>query len=278
MQAIERVKGSLYRAIMKVLGGRFLSSALKKFCDSKFSRRLIPAFSKGYGIAEEEITRPMNEFRSLTDFFIREIDLDRRPVDEDPLAVVSPVDGYVQCYGEITDDHRFEVKGKSYTFEELTSMKAADTNFGGGRFIILYLSPTQYHRFHSPLAGEGRLAAELGQRSLPVNKAGWKYGGRLLSFNHRVVFEIRRQSEAMLMIAVGALNVNSVVFSNPRPSWNKREEVGYFSFGSTVVCLFEKGQVEWIEGLREEAYFRVGERIATLASSYPASESQYKSI
>ncbi|NGZ77782.1 archaetidylserine decarboxylase [Saccharibacillus alkalitolerans] len=219
---------------------------------------------KMYGITEEELTRPLSDFRSLTDFFIRDIDPLRRPIDGEDSAVVSPVDGFVQCYGDIGEDCRFLVKGKAYTFEELTSMKAEDTAYAGGKFIILYLSPSQYHRFHSPLAGEGEQTAELGRRSLPVNKAGWKYGGRLLSFNHRVVFEIRRQSMSMLMIAVGALNVNSVIRSNPRPFWEKGEEVGYFSFGSTVVCLFEKGKIEWIGKLQEEMYLRVGERFAEL--------------
>lgn len=264
MQLIENAKQKGYRAVMRVLGGDFFSRSLKSFSDSAFSRKLIPLFMKMYRITEEEIERPLSSFRSLTDFFTREIDPSRRPIDEDPAAVVSPVDGYVQTFGNITDDHRFEVKGKSYTFEELTSLKAEGTAYGGGKFIILYLSPTQYHRFHSPLAGDARRAAELGQRSLPVNNMGWKYGGRLLALNHRVVFEINRPSESMLMIAVGALNVNSVIQSNKLPVWQKGEEVGYFSFGSTIVCLFGKDEIEWIGNLREEAYLRVGERFATL--------------
>ncbi|CAM4024973.1 archaetidylserine decarboxylase [Saccharibacillus endophyticus] len=262
MQIIERGKGILYRLLMRVLGGKLCSGTLKRFCDSRFSRHLIPAFVKIYAISEKEIEQPLTAFRSLSDFFIREIHPSRRPIDGDYSAIVSPVDGYVQSFGDIAEDQRFEVKGKSYSFEELTSLKAGSSNYGGGKFIILYLSPAQYHRFHSPLAGEGAQVAELGRRSMPVNRNGWKYGGRLLSFNHRVVFRIRRRSAGMMMIAVGALNVNSVIQSNSCPFWEKGQEVGYFSFGSTVVCLFEKGAAEWIEGLKEEAYVQVGERLA----------------
>jgi len=262
MRIIEQGKGFIYRLSVRVLGGRLCSGALKRFCDSRFSRHLIPAFVSVYRISDKELEKPLTAFRSLSDFFIREIHPSRRPIDGDCSAIVSPVDGYVQSFGDITEDQRFEVKGKSYSFEALTSLNEESSNYGGGKFIILYLSPAQYHRFHSPLAGEGARVAELGRRSLPVNRNGWKYGGRLLSFNHRVVFQIRRRSVGMMMIAVGALNVNSVIQSNTRPFWGKGEEVGYFSFGSTVVCLFEKGTAEWIEGLQEEGYIQVGERLA----------------
>lgn len=262
MRIIERGKGTWYRLLMRLLGGRLCSGALKRFCDSPISRHLIPAFVKVYDICVKEIEQPLTSFRSLSDFFIREIQLSKRPIDSDPSAIVSPVDGYVQSFGDIEDDRHFEVKGKRYSFEELTSLKAEGSNYGGGKFIILYLSPAQYHRFHSPSAGEGEKVAELGRRSLPVNAKGWRYGGRLLSLNHRVVFRIRRRSACMMMIAVGALNVNSIFQSNTCPFWGKGQEVGYFSFGSTVVCLFEKGTAEWIEGLKEEAYVQVGERLA----------------
>ncbi|MCQ4085285.1 archaetidylserine decarboxylase [Saccharibacillus sp. JS10] len=264
MSIVEAIKGKLYRLIMRMLGGKWSSGVVKKFCDSRLSRPLIPAFIKFYRIAEKEIQKPVAHYQSLSDFFTRTIDLDLRPVDSDCASVVSPVDGYVQKFGDLTADQRFQVKGKWYSFEELTSLQIEGTAYGGGKFIILYLSPSQYHRFHSPVAGEGAQVAELGRRSLPVNAGGWKYGGRLLSFNHRIVFRIQRRVSSMLMIAVGALNVNSVIPSSARPFWNKGDEVGYFSFGSTVVCLFEKGSVEWSDTLHEEAYVQVGEKIATM--------------
>lgn len=259
----ERYRRKGYRFVMRILGSRACSRSLKRFCDSAFSRHLIPVFVRVYRIEAREIGQPLKSYRSLTDFFVRDIHPGLRPIDPDPSAVVSPVDGYVQTFGDIADDSTFEVKGKRYSFEELTSMKLGYSGFAGGKFIILYLSPAEYHHFHSPASGEGRQIAELGRRSLPVNAAGWRYGGRLLTLNHRIVFEIRRRSSSVLMIAVGALNVNSIVSNNPRTFWRKGEEVGYFSFGSTVVCLFEREQIEWSETLREESRLRIGERIAT---------------
>ncbi|OWR28330.1 phosphatidylserine decarboxylase [Saccharibacillus sp. O23] len=258
----ERYRQQAYGSVMRVLGSRVCSRSLKRFCDSAFSRILIPLFVRAYGIDTSEIGRPLKSYRSLTDFFVRDIHPDLRPADPDPAAVVSPVDGYVQTFGDIADDCTFEVKGKRYSFEELTSMKLGYSGFAGGKFIILYLSPAEYHHFHSPASGEGRQIAELGRRSLPVNAAGWRYGGRLLALNHRIVFEIRRRSSSLLMVAVGALNVNSIELNNPRSFWRKGEEVGYFSFGSTVVCLFERERIEWSETLQEEDRLRVGERIA----------------
>ncbi|OWA37797.1 phosphatidylserine decarboxylase [Saccharibacillus sp. O16] len=266
-QRCEQVKRKMYRIVMRILGGSLFSRGLKRICGSPLSKPWIPLFIKVYRINRQEIDRPLKQFGSLTAFFVRNLPPGLRPIDPHPAAVVSPVDGYVQTFGDLADDCTFEVKGRRYSFEELTSRSIEGTPYAGGKFIILYLSPAQYHHFHSPVSGEGRRIAELGQRSLPVNRAGWRYGGRLLALNHRVIFEIRRRSSSLLMIAVGALNVNSIQQNNRRPFWNKGEEVGHFSWGSTVVCLFERGEIEWREGLSEGDYVQVGERMATLQQS-----------
>lgn len=262
MWVIENIKGWLFRTVMKGLGNHLCSRLIKKLMDSKFSRHLIPIFIKKFGVAKEEIQRPLASFSSLTDFFVREIDPHLRPIDSDPYTVISPVDGYIQSFGDITEDYLFEVKGKEYSFEELTSLESENSGYGGGKYIILYLSPAQYHHFHSPITGEGKQIAELGNQPLPVNAIGWKYGGHLLLHNHRVIFQIQNQSSEMLMVAVGALNVNSIIQNNFNSFWEKGEEIGNFSFGSTVVCLFQKGIIEWDHYLKEEAYLQVGERFA----------------
>ncbi|MCI3987705.1 phosphatidylserine decarboxylase, partial [Bacillus vallismortis] len=81
---------------------------------------------------------------------IRHINLERRPVSKEADAVVSPVDGEVQTIGTINPNQTFTVKGKDYSFAEMTGCKSADHQYNGGYFNVLYLSPRQNHRFHTP--------------------------------------------------------------------------------------------------------------------------------
>ncbi len=43
------------------------------------------------------------------------------------------------------------------------------------------------------------------------------------------------------IVKVGAMFVNSIELTHEHDYVNKGQEIGYFSFGSTVVLLFEKG-------------------------------------
>ncbi len=45
--------------------------------------------------------------------------------------------------------------------------------------MILYLSPSHYHRIHSPVTGKVVEQWTLGTKSYPVNKYGLKYGKNL---------------------------------------------------------------------------------------------------
>ncbi len=79
---------------------------------------------------------------------------------------------------------------------------------------MLYLSLRHYHRFHSPVSRTYQKLAELGKRSYPVNTMGLKYGKDVLSKNYRYVYELTRADQQMLMIPVGAMNINSIVQTN----------------------------------------------------------------
>ena len=53
--------------------------------------------------------------------------------------------------------------------------------YAGGTYMVIYLSPSHYHRIHSPLSGSVTERFVLGRKSYPVNAAGMEYGKEPLS-------------------------------------------------------------------------------------------------
>lgn len=62
-------------------------------------------------------------------------------------------------------------------------------------------------------------------------------------------------NQHVAFIKVGATFVNSIVLTNTTTKWRKGQEVGYFSFGSTVVMLFEKDTIKFTDNVVKEAQF-----------------------
>ncbi len=195
---------------------------------------------KLYDIGQEDIKKSITEFSSLHEFFIRELRRDARPVHLAKETLVSPVDGVIENIGVITKDLIMVVKNKNYSVEEMVGDLEKAKHYEGGTFMVIYLSPAHYHRIHSPISATIVDQQILGRHSYPVNAAGLKYGEQVLSKNYRHVVELEKNSKKMSMAMVGAMWVNSIERTQKKEQWEKGEEVAYFTFGSTVVLLFEK--------------------------------------
>ncbi len=236
---------------------------LMKFSRSTASRRLIPGFARVYQINQEEMEKEIGEYGSLHDFFIRRLKPGRRIADQDPRALVSPVDAVLEDVGPIENGHLFQVKGKTYSVSEMLGSEEAAEGYMGGTYMVLYLSPTNYHRIHSPVTGSILKQWVLGKRSYPVNKLGLKYGREPLSKNYRMISEMGFDGGKLALIKVGAMFVNSIETVHKGDTLEKGEEMAYFSFGSTIVLLLPAGSVKLDEGLAVPKAVKVGERLGS---------------
>lgn len=218
--------------MMRFLALGFVSTPLKFITHSRLSKPLIRPFAKKYRVNQAEMIAELGAYKTLAAFFSRRIDLQKRPLAN--ADWVAPVDGFVQDSGPITAEQTFRVKGTTYQLSELVGEEVADTVGSGGSFIILYLSPSQYHRYHSPVKGSIRRVSERGRTSFPVNEWGMTNISQLYVKNHRVVYQL---GDETLLVAVGALNINSIVDTFSTPTIEQGGEIGYFNFGSTVILL-----------------------------------------
>ncbi|WP_075982378.1 phosphatidylserine decarboxylase [Bacillus massilinigeriensis] len=230
----------IYRIFIELTNRKWTSNVLKRFAMSKLSKVIVPSFTRAYKINMDEMEKPLQDYSTLHEFFTRKLKAGARPIDLQPLTVISPVDGVIEDIGVISKNQMITVKGKDYSISEMVGNDQVLASFQEGIYMILYLSPSHYHRIHSPISGRMVNRWTIGNRSYPVNKWGLKYGKSPLSKNYRVITEIKHPNGELLLVKVGAMFVNSIEMVHEQDQLTKGDEVAFFSFGSTVVLLFEK--------------------------------------
>lgn len=222
-------------------------------------KRVVAYYRKAYDIDMDEYNGETDDYGSLSDFFIRPLDPEKRPLVPDPRALVSPADGVLSGVETVAEDKVTQVKGKYYTLSQLLQ---TDIDFSRRwRVAVIYLSPSNYHRYHYPLTGAvGRYLAA-GSRLFPVNRVGLDYVDRLFVRNERIVVEMSVDGTPFYFVAVGATNVGSIKMEfieasepKPRHQWHdvnhdvrQLQEMGRFEMGSTIVLVFPESLAAPIE-------------------------------
>jgi phosphatidylserine decarboxylase len=246
--------------LIELTNGRITSSILKQYSRSPISRFIVPSFSRIYRLNQNEMEKTLIEYSTLNDLFTRKLKPGARKIDNLSDSVISPVDAIIEDIGTIKETSEIEVKGKIYSIKEMLGDHNQLEKYINGTYIILYLSPSHYHRIHCPASGEVINQWTLGTKSYPVNKWGLKYGVRPLSKNYRVITELKTDYGFMSVVKVGAMFVNSIEMTHQGNQLKKGEEMAFFSFGSTVILLFEK-EIFQIDSFQIPHEVKVGEKI-----------------
>lgn len=254
----------LYRTLIELTNGKWTSIILKTFVQSRLSRPLVPAFARVFNVNLEEAEYPLRDYKTLHHFFTRRLKPGTRPVDDREHSVVSPVDGVIEAFGTITEKLVINVKGKNYSLMDMLGKKEKVSGYASGSFLCIYLSPSHYHRIHSPFSAEVTDSWSLGDKSYPVNALGLKYGKETLSKNFRKITEFQHKYGRAALVKIGAMFVNSVEITLKDKFPVKGEEMAYFSFGSTVVLLFEKDTFTPVQNMRIPMEVKMGEAIGFL--------------
>lgn len=256
------LKKKMFQLCVELTNGELSSKTLKKLTKSNLSRLLIQPFAKIYDINTDEILDELDDFKNLNEFFVRRLRPDARPIDQDENSFVSPTDGVISEVGTISENRTFKVKGQIYNVQTLVGDTELADKYKDGTYMVIYLSPKNYHRIHFPINCQVKDAYSLGKYSYPVNNLGLELGDNILSYNYRQVYKLNGKINYTL-IPVGAQNVNSIIPTYDNIYVKKGDELGYFEFGSTVVLLFEKDNI-LLEDNLENKEIKMGEKIATI--------------
>ena len=252
---------------------RLLSQIVVKIATTPFPKFIQcfinKTYVKFYKIDMEEfLPSDPCKYKTLNELFIRKKE-DIEVYDEDDI-IVSPSDSKVIADGEIEDGKVYQIKGKQYSIKELIPYK---TNLDGGYFINLYLSPSDYHRFHVPVDMEVVKATFVPGTLKPV-KPSVLEKEIVFPKNKRVVLKCKdSKNRYFYFVAVGAMIVGKIVMNfDEKLSKNyeeittfeyetpiklkKGDELGRFEFGSSILLFFGADHFKF---LNQKEFVEVGD-------------------
>ncbi|KAI6654238.1 Phosphatidylserine decarboxylase proenzyme [Oopsacas minuta] len=244
--------------MVRVVPTRFLSRLWGRFTNTTFSSHFISIYAKIFKCdLRESLVSDIAKFSTLSDFFSRELKPNSRPICSDhPLA--APCDGKVLNFGIVSADLTIEqIKGRKYSVASLLGCEVPHSNQDRVfYFMTLYLSPGDYHHFHSPADWRAKHAIHFPRDLLPVSPWILKWVSNIFSKNERVALTGEWQWGFFSFVAVGAYNVGNIqitflpeIHTNTQDLNTKEykldnviqigQEVGEFKLGSTIVLVFE---------------------------------------
>jgi len=237
----------------------------------------------------------LSHYKTISQFFIRKLTPGLRPICADS-DLVSPADGTVTYSGLVEGRYLQQVKGvqydlnvflggldnimqhkKMFSEEQDDSLKEIEENefhisahsnllisqSGSPTRLyqtVVYLSPSDYHRFHSPASWTLTKRRHFPGKLYSVAPSLVRRIPGLFHTNERVAFLGRWDYGFFAMVAVGATNVGSIkvhfdeaLSTNTNTSskgvtekiyeapiqFEKGDEFGFFNFGSTIVLIYE---------------------------------------
>ncbi|MEF2243435.1 MULTISPECIES: archaetidylserine decarboxylase [unclassified Paenibacillus] len=257
----------LLRSMTELSSRKWISKLTGAFSKSAASRLFIARFAKMYNIKIEEAEKPIDQYRTLNAFFSRRLKPGARSIDPAPDSCVSPVDALITGIGSIEDGLMLSVKGQNYSVSELLNSSEDARLYHNGFYFVLYLSPTDYHRIHSPVDGLIERRKHLAGKVYPVNDFGLTHMKRVLSRNERLITYMKHDTGEIAVVKVGAMNVSSIQYALPLSDQaQKGSELAYFEFGSTVVLLLENNTFEPRADLSLGSKVKMGERLGTFVA------------
>ena len=237
---------------------------------TRWSRRKISPFVREMGVDLDDLTRPAVDYPNFHEFFVRDIDLSRRPMARDSEICAAPVDGRILAYADISPDRIFQIKQSVFCLRGFLKDDGLAERFAGGTLIICRLGLADYHYVHFPFSGVP---------GPPLSIPGKYHAGgpyslrRLIPFyaeNFRMVTAVDSDRFGRAAIVeIGAMSVGSIrqLFQPGAPAVKGAKKARFELGGSTVALLLEKGRIEidadllahTAEGI--ETYVRLGDSI-----------------
>ncbi|CAI2368915.1 unnamed protein product [Moneuplotes crassus] len=229
--------GLLYALlVLKQLKINFMGSISRitgKFANLRVPKFILVPLLKiycaiyGVNLEEPEIHR-LRDFSSFNAFFTRKlkkgIRLIENPDDQD--SVCSPCDGTVYNFGTCEKDTFVVVKNTPYRMDEFLFGDQPDSTRrfenisekvkqrgNSLKFVLFYLSPADYHRYHSAAMWTTNFRRHIAGRLMPVKPAYVANHPNVFKENERVSLCGEWANGFFSTTFIGALNVGSIAIN-----------------------------------------------------------------
>lgn len=236
------------RIILKAIMGLHLDKAAVSFLCSPWSKLIIGRYiaKNGLDITPEERA----SYGSFRELFVRT----RKPVqvDEKPDHLISPCDGLISAF-EISRESSFNIKSSEYGLGDFLQDEELAKNYVGGTCLVFRLCASDYHHYcyiDNGFQGKNHHIPGVLHSVQPI--ACEKYPVYVL--NRRCWSLLTTESFGpVVQCEIGALVVGGIFNEKENVRFRKGDEKGHFELaGSTIVLLFEKGQIELRHELNEK--------------------------
>lgn len=273
-----------------------LLAILKEWCDFLNSEDSRDTLTRGRWLSlqadidlrltEDYVTaddkeQPYWNFGSWNAFFHRRIKSERRPVSspDDPNVIVSANDGKIyKIANQVKRDDIFWAKGQPYSLRDMLNGSQYVEQFIGGTVIQSFLSGSDCHWFATPITGTVREVQTVpGLMFSNAESAGFDPDAGVLSqgydaaVNTRglVFIESPLNSIGMVcVVIVGITEISSITFVDdlrPDKVVSKGDELGYFSFGGSTLCLvFQPNVIDDTKLPAPESMIKMKDQIAVV--------------
>ncbi|KAH8741907.1 hypothetical protein FG386_003034 [Cryptosporidium ryanae] len=226
---------------------------------------------------EKRFTKPLESYNSIGELFTRAIKPSEIKIHEidDYKSSSSPCEGKIIEFGRILSNKCIQLKGSTFLISELLQENFESLIENSNLYYsIIYLSPKDYHRFHTPSKIKINLIRHVSGECFPVFKGIASRLNNLFSLNERVVINSNWEYGKMYIVAVAAHGVSDIKLScipklktnenSVKPNYlinrttkqvtkeytnfcgqknkgiyEKGEEIGLFSLGSTIIVIFQ---------------------------------------
>jgi len=253
----------LLMMVFSILSIRSVSRAYGALTRLRRPRFLIQAiirlFKNTYDIDMTDYVGDTDDYSSLSEFFVRPLDASKRKLKPNRSMLLSPCDGVLNSIETVYQDQGVQAKGRTYS---IAAMLGEEIDFKQGWHVaVIYLAPSNYHRFHYPVSGTVNRYLHTGARLYPVNSIGLNYVDSLFVRNERIVTKMESGGYNCFFVAVGATFVGSIKMEYihkkaPRHKWhpvaadvNQLDEMGRFEMGSTIVMVIPEKLAQPLDNL-----------------------------
>lgn len=245
--------------------------------------KMILGFIRHYQVdlSEAQLEDP-RAYPSFNDFFIRRLKPQARPIARKADTLICPADGTLAQCGLIQHNRLLQAKNFYFDLEHLLGGdQELAAQFYHGQFATIYLAPANYHRVHLPFSGVLQQSIYVPGKLFSVNLMTSQIIPQLYSRNERFIAHFNTAFGAMVVILVGAMIVGHISmqwmneairsktlkkYQHPPLQFNKGDEIGYFSLGSTVILLFPPNTMQFSSSFCQATTLRMGQELGAVIS------------
>ena len=262
------------RLLLRAIFARRWYSDLNAMMDKRPSsvRKIQPLIDR-FGIDMSDY--PEQSYASYDSFVTRKIDPARRPIADNPDALIAVADSRVLAYS-VTSDGRIPVKQSSYTITELLRDPELAAAYHEGTCLLFRLGTEDYHRYCFADDGEVILTKSINgvlHSVQPISSVRYK----TFSENRREYMVIETANfGTVVAVEVGAILVGKIN-NHDVTTCRRGQEKGYFSLGGSAILILLKPDTVTIDAdiaeysaKQIETKVRLGEKVGEKVRAQPS--------